>query len=307
MALLSSPSYLMVMMKDKVCVVTGANTGIGFEIALGLAKQEAHVVLVCRDIHKGNDAKDKIEEVCPDASVYLVLGDLSSNDKTRALADKIIQEYKKVHVLVHNAGIWPSTLKVNEEELEEAFCVNHLSPFYLTHLLMDNLKAGAPSRVLFMNDALYAKATPLDLAKTPYGINFSQYSTYRQTKLCSTLCLRKWDELFSGSQVSINMVHPGNVNTQLGNSNDWLGWVVRQLKKRWKTPEQGAEAPLWLAISEQLANTSGVYFNEKTKMELPEIAMNEGMQNEIWALSLRLCKLHAEQQAAVPEGKLLDL
>jgi NAD(P)-dependent dehydrogenase (short-subunit alcohol dehydrogenase family) len=119
----------MVMMKDKVCVVTGANTGIGFEIALGLAKQEELVVLVCRDIHKGNDANYKIEESFPDASVYLIIGDLSSNDKTRALADKIIQEYKMVHVLIHNAGVWPITLKVNEDELEETFCVNHLSLF----------------------------------------------------------------------------------------------------------------------------------------------------------------------------------
>ena len=305
------------MMKDKVCVVTGANTGIGFEIALGLAKQEAHVVLVCRDIHKGNDAKDKIEESFPDASVYLIIGDLSSNDKTRALADKIIQEYKMVHVLIHNAGVWPITLKVNEDELEETFCVNHLSPFYLTHLLIDNLKAaalkaaalkaGTPSRVLFVNDALYAKANPLDLSKIPYGINFSRHLTYRQSKLCSVLCLRKWDELLRGSQVIINMVHPGVVNTQLGNSNDWLGWAIRQWKKQWKTPEQGAEAPIWLAISEQLANKSGVYFNEKAQTELAAIAINEEMQNEMWALSLRLCKLHAEQQAAVPEGKLLDL
>lgn len=299
-------------MQDKICVVTGANTGIGFEIALGLAKAGAHVVMVCRDIHKGNDAKDKIEEIFPDADIYLVVGDLSSNGKTKDLAYKIIKEYEKVDLLIHNAGVWPTVKKVNEDGLEEAFCVNHLSSFYLTHLLLDKLRVSAPSRVIFLNSGIHTKAYPLDLSKTPYGMDFSRYSTYRQTNLCSVLCLRKWSKYLELSNVTVNMVDPGSVNTQLGSSNDMLGWVHGRMKARGKTPEQGAEAPLWLATAKHLADISGNYYNEeKAEMVLAENAADEEMQNEIWALSLRLCKLHAEQVEAtntsVLVANLLDL
>eukprot|EP00542_Grammatophora_oceanica_P014722 CAMPEP_0194028316 /NCGR_PEP_ID=MMETSP0009_2-20130614/2318_1 /TAXON_ID=210454 /ORGANISM="Grammatophora oceanica, Strain CCMP 410" /LENGTH=307 /DNA_ID=CAMNT_0038667669 /DNA_START=50 /DNA_END=973 /DNA_ORIENTATION=- len=295
-------------MKDKVCIVTGANSGIGYALALALASLDAHVVMVCRDLHTGHDAMEKISDTFPDAKVDLVQGNLGTLSATRSLAENLLKEYPdKIDVLIHNAGVWPQVLKRNDEDgLEEAFCVNHLAPFLLTQKLKERLitssSPGACSRIVFVSAGL-AVHGKVDLTQLPYGMDFSRMTTYRNTKLCSILTLKKWTKAFAGTSVTVNMVHPGVIRTNLGASEDWTGWFVRQVKKTWKTPDKGAEAPLFLATSDEVEGKTGLYYNEKEVMELPENCTNEQVAKEVWTLSMSLAGLEEEEeQSASDEG-----
>ncbi len=135
-------------MRDKVCIVTGANTGIGFEIVRALAKLQAHVVIVSRNELKSIAAQEAIQSAIANSKVDLVVGDLGSIEGTRLLAEKLTSAYEKIHVLINNAGVWMTERKLNGDGLEQSFMTNHLAPFMLNQLLLPNLQA-APARFYF--------------------------------------------------------------------------------------------------------------------------------------------------------------
>ena len=276
-------------MKDKICVVTGGNTGIGKAIVHALAKRQAQVVLVSRDRVKGETAVQEIYQANPSAQIDLVLGDVGTTATTRQLAQDLLARYSNIHVLINNAGVWPTKRLINEDGLEQGFMVNHLAPMMLNQLLLDCLKASAPARILNINAGLYVKGK-VDLDKTPYGHDFHSIRTYATTKLCSMLCLPLEAQRLEGSGVTVNAVHPGVIRTNLGVTRGPLGWFMRLVKRSWATPEQGAIAPVWLATAPELVTVNGKYFNEKAEMPLAEVARNPKLAQKLWQLSISLAK-----------------
>src|ERR1051326_7751558 len=135
-------------MQGKVCLITGANSGIGKATALGLANMGATIVLVCRDQHRGEAAQAEIKAQSGNESVDLLPADLASQASIRQLAAEVKARYPQVHVLINNAGVMPSHRTLTADGLEANFAVNHLGPFLLTNLLLDVLKASAPSRIV---------------------------------------------------------------------------------------------------------------------------------------------------------------
>ncbi|MGI0092399.1 MAG: SDR family NAD(P)-dependent oxidoreductase, partial [Nitrososphaerales archaeon] len=135
-------------MREKICLVTGANSGIGFVIAKELARMEATVVMVCRDKAKGIAARGEIETATGNHSLELIITDLSSLGSVRELAQEFRQKHSRLNVLVNNAGLIMGKRVMTPDGLETTFEVNYLSHFLLTHLLLDQLKAGAPSRIV---------------------------------------------------------------------------------------------------------------------------------------------------------------
>ena len=123
-------------MQKKICIVTGANRGIGRGIAENIAKQGHQAILVCRNVSKGKEVVESISSKYGKTSTQLIPGDLSSIKKVEILASTLLKKFHKINVLIHNAGVWPSKLQKTEDGLELAFMVNQLAPFYLTHLLL---------------------------------------------------------------------------------------------------------------------------------------------------------------------------
>ena len=277
-------------MNDRVCVVTGGNAGIGRAIVEALAQQQAQVVLVSRDKARGETAVQEIHSALPQANIDLVVGDLSSVDKTRQLAQTLLNRYPSIHLLVNNAGVWPTKKQLNEDGLEMGFMVNHLAPFMLNQLLQERLRASAPARIVNVSAGLYVNGR-VDLQKTPYGHDFHPIRTYASTKLCNLLCLPLEAAQLAGSGVTINAVHPGVINTKLGIMRGPLGWLMKLVKRSWATPEQGAIAPVWLATAPELAEVNGRYFNEKEEMPLAEVAQNTELATQLWQLSLDLTQI----------------
>src|SRR5215468_3545827 len=135
-------------MQGKICMVTGANSGIGKETALGLAQMGATVVMVCRDRARGEAAQSEIKTKSGNNGLDLLLADLSSQQSIRQLVENFKQRYTQLHVLINNAGVYMLTRRTTVDGLEMMFAVNYLAPFLLTNLLLDVLKASAPARIV---------------------------------------------------------------------------------------------------------------------------------------------------------------
>lgn len=275
-------------MNGKVFVVTGANTGIGKAIAMELAKQKARVVMVSRDYNKGLNALEDIRGTSENQCVELVRGDLSTIDGCRKLALFLLEKYPDINVLINNAGVWNTKCKLNKDGLETTFMVNHMAPFILSSLLLDQLKKNAPSRIVNVNAGLYVKGK-LDIEKTPYGKDFSKLGTYANTKLCNALFTYELARRIDGSGVTVNAVHPGVIKTDLGSDTKGVfGIILRAAKHFWDTPEQGAKAPVWLAADPALQNTNGKYFMMQKETEFIDAAKDNEQARRLWELSARL-------------------
>src|SRR5829696_6817780 len=140
-------------MDEKVCLITGATSGIGKATAMGLANMGASVVMVARDRGRGEAALAEIKEGSANASVDLMLTDLSSQEDIRRLADEFKDAYPRLDVLVNNAGVIRSKRVTSADGIEMTFAVNHLAYFLLTNLLLDLPKASAPSRIVNVSSA----------------------------------------------------------------------------------------------------------------------------------------------------------
>jgi NAD(P)-dependent dehydrogenase (short-subunit alcohol dehydrogenase family) len=148
-------------MDGRVCLVTGTNGGMGKVVVTDLARRGATVVLVCRDCRKGEAAQREIVEATGNSSVDLLLADLSDQSATRRLAEEFLERYSELHVLVNNAGAHTQQRRLSVDGIELNLAINHLASFLLTNLLVDTLKASAPSRVV--NVAFAAMKNSLDL------------------------------------------------------------------------------------------------------------------------------------------------
>lgn len=280
-------------LSGKVFIVTGGNTGIGAAIVQQLAQRGGHVALVSRSRDKGEAAVQAIRAAAPNSAVDLVIGDLSTVAAVSNLAATLLERYPRIDVLINNAGVWPIRRVLNADGLESAFMVNHMAPFLLTTLLLHRIKDGVPGRIVNVNAGLYVNGK-LDTERTPYGLDFSRIRTYADSKLCNMLFTLELARRIAGTGVTVNAVHPGVIRTELGTPGGPLGWVLRQVKRTWDTPEEGAKAPVWLATAPELAQTNGRYFNLFADTAVTATAGDPELARHLWELSTALAALPSD-------------
>lgn len=245
-------------------VVTGGNRGIGLAVCAELARQGHRVVVVARDAVKGEQAVRSLP-----GEAVLVQGDLSTVAGMRELADRLGAACPEIGVLVHNAGLWPSRRVLTADGLEEAFAVNHLAPFTLNRLLEDRLR-----RVVQVSAGLYVKGRA-DPGRTPYGLDFHPLRTYADTKLCNVAVLPIFAERWRARGLTIDAVHPGVINTGLGDRKGPVGLLLKAAKRFWKTPAQGAVPVVALTT----VGTTGRYYDELT--EIP-MSVDHELGAQLW-------------------------
>ena len=254
-------------MENKIAIVTGANSGIGYITALEIAKTGATVVLVCRNQTKGEQARNRITQLSKNPSVFLKIADLSSQKEIRKLAEEIKHDYPVIDILVNNAGVIISDRQMSVDGIEMTWATNHLAYFLLTTLLIDQLKAAKSARIV--NVASQASW----LGKIHWGdINLSQkydaMQAYSQSKLANIMFSNALVEKLKGTKIVTNAVHPGAVGTNFGASmNGFIGWAFKWLGKLMRTPEKGAETSIWLALSSEIEGVTGLYFADKKKIK----------------------------------------
>ncbi len=280
-------------MQGKICLVTGANSGIGKATALGLAQLGATVVMVCRDRAKGEAAQSEIKAKSGNQAVDLLLADLSSQQSIRQLAQDFKQRYSQLHVLINNAGVFNLTRHETVDGLEMTFTVNQLAPFLLTNLLLDVIKASAPARIINVSSAAheigYIKLDDLQSKQ-----HYRPMRAYGQSKLALLLFSYELARRLEGTGVTVNSLHPGFVTTNIGQGN--ISSFARTVTKSilsllGVSPEEGARTSMYLASSPDVEGVTGKYFVKSIPKRSAPVSYDESLQQQVWEESAKLVQL----------------
>jgi len=279
-------------MQGKVCLVTGANSGVGKETALGLAEMGATVVMVCRDRTKGEAALNEIKAKSGNEAVELLVADLSSQQSIQELAEQFKQHYKQLHVLINNAGIFLLSRRETVDRLEMTLAVNYLAPFLLTDLLLDVLKASAPARIINVSSAAQ-EGSSLHLDDLQSKQRYKAMGVYGQSKLALVMFTYELARRLEGTGVTANCLHPGFVATNIA-QNDLvppLRILVKLIVSRFGiSAHEGAKTSLYLASSPDVEGVTGKYFVRSVPKRTTALSYDTSLQEKLWESSEKLVK-----------------
>jgi len=275
-------------LEDRVFLVTGANSGIGKATALGLARLGGTVVMACRSATRGEAARQDIVRNSGNSRVYLEIVDLASEASTRSFAEEFKRKYPRLDVLVNNAGVYTPHREVTPDGLERTFEVNYLSGFLLTHLLLDLLTKSAPSRIVNVSSSAHSGGT-IHFDDLQGEHRYGGFGAYGQSKLAQILFTRQLARRLEGTGVTVNACHPGVIRTNLG-----IGGVsafVRFVRMFFRSPERGAETPIYLSVSPEVERVTGQYFANKHVREPSRAAQDPDVARRLFDVSAELAHL----------------
>jgi NAD(P)-dependent dehydrogenase (short-subunit alcohol dehydrogenase family) len=287
-------------MQGKTVVVTGANSGIGFETAAALAAMRARVLVTARNADKGRAAVAAItDRVGTDAQVQLVVFDLADLASVRRGADEVLEQAPQLDVLVNNAGLVQTVRSVTVDGFEATLATNHLGPFLFTNLLLDRLVASAPSRIVNVASTAHSAARqgiPFDdLQSTKH---YKPMRVYGTSKLANMLFTTELARRLAGTGVTANSLHPGTVRTGYGADGDARGLLALGIKiggPLFLSPAKGARTSVYLASSPDVVGVSGEYF-VKCKAKKPRRqALDADAARRLWQVSAEMVGLPEHQ------------
>jgi NAD(P)-dependent dehydrogenase (short-subunit alcohol dehydrogenase family) len=278
------------MMDDKICLITGANAGIGFETAKSLCAKGATTILVCRSEEKAKKAIADIKQEIPRAKTDYAIADLSSQKQIRELAGNILGRYDKLDVLVNNAGSWFSDFDLTEDKIERQWAINHLSPFLLTHLLLRSLQKAQDPRIINVSSDSHFHGK-IHFKDVNLHHNYHGLRAYAQSKLANVLFTFEFNRRKASLPITINAVQPGLVKTDIGLKHTisfhGLMWKIRRLMG--VSPQKGAATSIHLASSEKVRGISGKYWENCKPKPASKTAYNKEDAERLWEISKDLC------------------
>jgi NAD(P)-dependent dehydrogenase (short-subunit alcohol dehydrogenase family) len=278
-------------MDGRVSVITGANSGIGKATALALARLGATVVLACRNQERAEAARKEILSETNNPEVSVALVDLSDLKSVRTFAADFQKKFPKLHVLVNNAGIYTSKRIVTVDGFESTFATNHLGHFLLTELLLDELKAHAPSRIINVSSDAHLSGH-VDFNDLQGERKYGGMKSYAQSKLANVLFTYELAKRLDGTGVTANCVHPGVVRTNFGRDGGGLMSVgVRIGSPFMLSPEAGARTVVWLASSPEVEQVTGKYFVKESERRSSKESYDIGVARHLWDVSSELALL----------------
>jgi retinol dehydrogenase 14 len=279
-------------MTGKTVLITGATGGIGKVTALELARMGANVCIVARNKTKGEAVLEEIRKATGNASLELFVGDLSSMKDVRRVAQEFKAKHSRLDVLVNNAGGVYDTRQTTADGLEYTFAFNHLAYFLLTNLLLDTLKASAPSRIVNVSSAAQANGK-IDFDDLMGEKRYSAFGAYSASKLANVMFTYALARRLKGAGVTVNALHPGLVGTGFGTNASnpiWRG-AIALFKVFMLSPDKGAQTTVYLASSNEAEGVTGKYFDKKKAVPSSAASMDETAQERPWAESAKLVGL----------------
>ncbi|MFN8433308.1 MAG: SDR family NAD(P)-dependent oxidoreductase [Anaerolineales bacterium] len=277
----------------KVCIITGATSGVGYQTAKRIAQAGAHLVLVNRNADKAAALKAELTALS-NAKVDLVHADFSNLDEVQSAASQILHHFPAIHILINNAGMHMTTRKLTRDGIETAFAVNHLASFLFTRLLLDRMLTSAPARIIQVNSEGHRfnglKLDDLNWDKRRY----KGLQGYGASKTAQLMTVWELADQLKDSGVTINAVHPGEVATNIGMNNGFLYRMYQKylLAHILKDPKISGEALYYFAAAPELSSVSGKFFNLTIEEKPAAHALDRAMGKRVWAISEELTGLH---------------
>ncbi len=277
-------------MKGKVCLVTGATSGVGFETALGIARRGARVVVVGRSLERSTAAVERIRQQAGNPDVDFLVADLSTQAEVRRLASEVAGRYPRLHVLVNNAGGLFLNGQVSADGIEMTLALNHLGGFLLTRLLLPILKAGEPSRIVNVSSMAHRGAK---IDGEP--LHFAGWKGYERSKLANILFTYELARRLEGSGVTVNALHPGLVASGFGMNNRGLFPLVKPLVDLFAiSNERGARTSVYLACSADVEGVTGKYFVKCRPRRSSRASYDRDAAARLWQVSSAMTGLPAD-------------
>jgi retinol dehydrogenase 12 len=276
-------------MDGKVCVVTGATSGIGKAAATALARMGATVVLVGRDRGRTEAAAAEIGSVSA-SPPQTQIADLASMDQVRGLAERLAG-LERIDVLINNAGLVLRERRITPDGFEHVFAVNHLAPFLLTNLLLPKLTAAAPARVITVASDAHSAAR-LDLDDPNLERGWDSWRSYANSKLANILFTRELARRLDGTGVTANCAHPGVVRTGFGRDARPLLKIGIAIGRAFMlSPERGADTVVYLASSPDVTDQTGGYYVKRQQREPSAAARDDAAARKLWEISEKMTGL----------------
>ena len=277
-------------MKGKNCLITGSSRGIGFYTAKGLAEMGAHSIIVSHDEEHCRNAVEEIRTSAGEDAARYYVADLSIQDEVRELAERVKADYDHLDVLVNNTATWNAAYQETPDGIEETFALNHLSYFLLTGLLIDLLKQNAPARIVNVASDAHEVVDRIHFEDIGFTEGtYRPYKAYGQSKLANLMFTYKLADRLEGSDITVNALHPGSVASKLYRKFGILEpLILLWIRLTGKTSKEGAETPIYLASSPEVASVSGKYFIDKEQERSSEFSYNREAQDRLWQLSEKM-------------------
>jgi NAD(P)-dependent dehydrogenase (short-subunit alcohol dehydrogenase family) len=265
----------------KVILVTGATAGIGLATAAELARRGARVLVHGRSAAKAQAAVNLLQRENGAGDFIPVQGDLASFVDTRALAEQVLAASNRLDVLINNAGVYMEERTLTGDGLETTFQVNHLAYFLLSILLLDRMKTSAPARIVVVSSNTH-RGADLAFDNLQGERSYDGYAAYSRSKLCNVLFANALARRLDPSQVTVNSLHPGVINTNLLRAG-WGGGGG--------SLAAGARTSVYLADSDQVTTTTGCYFDNSRLAQSSQRSLDEALQERLWQVSASLTGL----------------
>ena len=279
-------------LEGKEIVITGATDGIGKVTARELAKLGASVTIVARNATKAQQVVKELRAAAGHDNIGFVRADLSAQKSVRGAAETIKGRLKRIDVLINNAGGMYGKRELSEDGIERTFALNHLGYFLFTNLLLDQLKASAPSRIVNVASAAHNGAK-LDIGDLQGAKGYSGWRAYQRSKLANIYFTYELARRLAGTNVTVNALHPGFVASRFGNNN---GGLTRALFGVAKTlfaisEVNGARTSVYLASSPDVEGVTGKYFDSRKEVRSSPASYDEQTWRELWRASEKLTGL----------------
>ncbi|MFN2303560.1 MAG: SDR family NAD(P)-dependent oxidoreductase [Anaerolineales bacterium] len=283
-------------MDGKLCVITGATSGIGYETVKRFSKGGAQLVMVCRNEEKASKVAHELS-VDYGAQVDFVIADFQKLSEVQRAGLEIKEKYPNIHVLINNAGVFNRRRRLTPDGNEMTFGVIHLAAFLLTQLLIENLKNGAPSRIIDVSSEAHRfgglSLKDLTWEKRPY-IGLLAYGAAKIAQIQTGIALA---QKLQGSGITVNIMHPGAVRTNIGMNNGFFYRLYSRYILRWflKNPTQSAESIYYLAADPAMENVTGKFFNQTIEEKPAWYSVRPEKRQAVWEQSEALIEPYLKE------------
>lgn len=276
---------------DKIAVVTGANSGMGFATAKALLDEGATVIMLCRDETRGKEAYNKLLED-GNGRTYLILCDLGDYDSIRSFAAQVRDRFGRVDVLVNNAGFISLDRQFTKEGVERQFGINHVGHFLLTNELLPVMPKGA--RIVTVASGAH-KTGRIHFKDINLSKGFNVITAYSQSKLANVLFTRELARRLAGRGITANCCHPGAVATNIGidRKTGFGKTITSLLKPFFLTPAEGADTAIFLATDDAVRDISGEYFYKRMIARSSRRSKDMKLAKRLWKFTEELIELRS--------------